>query len=100
MKDRWVSHVGPFNRSILCHEWQLKRKAKRLLREGGSLLQVFRCDGSLPAWNPKVESSGDETAGIVPSRAEPNSETNLLRAKEAATILHAFSLVHKTSRLA
>ena len=97
VKDRWISNLGPFNRSILCHEWQLKRKAKRLLREGGLLLEVCRRGGSLSAWNPKVESSGDETAGIIPPRAESNSDINLLRAKQAASLLHAFSLVRKTS---
>jgi len=98
LKDRLVSRKTPLNYVILCHEWQLTNKGKCLLREGGLPFPVFQYDRSLPVSKARVQSSSYGTAGIIPARAEPNSEINLLRANQAATILHAFSLIRKTSR--
>jgi len=99
VKDSFVTRKVPLNYQILCHEWQLTNKGKRFLREGGLQLPLFQHDGSLPASKANVESSRDKTTGIMFSRGGPNSEINFLRANQAATILHAFSLVQKTSRL-
>ena len=98
VKDHFVSARTPLNYLIQCHEWQLTNKGKRFLREGGLPLPVFQHDGSLSASKADVESSRDKTAGIMASREGTNTEINFFRANQAATILHAFSLVQKTSR--
>lgn len=35
VKDRWIRMTPSVEPGILCHEWPLTRKGKRLLREGG-----------------------------------------------------------------
>lgn len=39
VKDRWIRMTSPVSKPILCHEWPLTRKGKRLLREGGLIYQ-------------------------------------------------------------
>jgi hypothetical protein len=95
VKDRLVSVRTPFNRLISCHEYQLTRKGKRVLREGGLLFPTFRYDGSPPAWNPRVESGNDRTSQFLPPKGAPNSEDNYSRAAQAANVLHACSLAQR-----
>lgn len=98
VKDRWNLVRMPFGNLIRCHEWQLRRKGKHLLRGGGPLLQIFKCDGSLPAWNPKVQPTGGQPAAWLPPRGDQASEVNWQRAEKAAGILHAFSIAQRSSR--
>jgi len=98
VKDRWELRCTPFNNLIRCHEFQLRRRGKRLLREGEPMLQVFLRDGSLPVWNPKVQPRSEDSAVILPPRGDQASQVNYDRSKKAADILRAFSIAQRTPR--
>ena len=41
VKDHWARMRADLGFRIVCHEWQLTRKGRRVLREGGLISQIF-----------------------------------------------------------
>jgi len=98
LNDRYVLVKTPFNRMILCHEYRVTRRGKRLLHEDGPVPPLLRCCGSRSARNLGAEPDIDGVAWFLLPRGESDSEVNYYRAKQAADILHAFSLAQIASR--
>jgi len=98
VKDRSVFVRTPFNRLIRCHEYQLTRKGKCVLREGGLLFPTFPRDSLPHAQSRKSEPRSEEAAWLFLPRGASSSEINYQRAARAGDVLHAFSLARRASK--
>jgi DNA-binding transcriptional ArsR family regulator len=89
VRDRWVRLTTNFGYPILCHEWPLTEKGKRLLCKGGLIFPVFRLDDTASRGNTNAVPGGDHVGSIPATRPEPYSKVDRYRAEQAAAVIRS-----------